>query len=190
MSWKPGPSHLVVWRALRSLISWGPLGPQYTGRSVWGSQIKPSHRSAHCEEAAADTHTSNTENLGKSGTMWRHLSKVQRGDFNWKWSWFRCLIQSSHWGKKNCRLAWLLPPQSLSRFRRRKQRAILYMINTTPVWSRHCPRIGWKQGQCHFGGAASVSVETIHFLWRRYRGPLLEANDETQHSPPPSKLHA
>lgn len=87
-------AHLVVWRRLRIQINWGPLGPQYTGKSVWGSQIKPSPRSAHCEEAAADTQTNQTQRIWMKKKIRYCVSKSAISAFNLKWSWFRCLIQS------------------------------------------------------------------------------------------------
>lgn len=50
------------------------------------------------------------------------------------------------------------------------------MVNLTVVWSQHCFRIGWKQGQCHFGGAASVCVNNSLFVaevlsWRHMMKP-------------------
>lgn len=90
---------------------------------------------------------------------------------------------------KGSRLSCLLPPQSLGCFRGRKWQAILYMVNLTPARPRRRLWIGWKQGQRIFGGAASVSVTTIHVLWSRLRGRLLEANDEIQHSTATSPRH-
>lgn len=51
------------------------------------------------------------------------------------------------------------------------------------MWSPPCAGIGWKEGHYHHGGTASLHQQTITFLWLSSRGPLLEANDETEHRP-------
>lgn len=160
-------SYLVVWRKPHSPICSGPLGPQSTRQSGWGSRVKPSHCSALCEAAKQ-----RQANRNKSNRLAHFCKKT--------------------WKMKNIQLSMIslnlscqsdLTSLSLCRFRVRTQNTS-YIGWTWVACGHHLASgLDRKRVSSTIVGLLPLSGKLIPFFVAEFRGRLLEANGETQHRP-------
>lgn len=170
-------SYLVAWRKPHSPICWGPLGPQSTRWSGWGSRVKPSHCCALCD--AAKQRQANTN---KSNPV-AHFCNKKRKE---KYPTLDDLAESQLSIRRSCLD---LTSSSLCRFRGRKQNTS-YICWTWVACGHHLASgLDGKRVSSTMVGLFPLAGKLIPFFcgWIPWSSPGGKWGNSTQAS---SKWHA